>query len=63
LRPYRRSFDAAVRDVVTNVPPREHLEWREQQARRQRYEAMVCEQLGAMWIDEVPRLHERIRRR
>ena len=49
--------------AVALVQSGAHLEWRERQARQQRYEALVCEQLGAMWIDEVPRLHERIRRR
>lgn len=48
---------------TTTTPSAAHAEWRQRQARQQRYEAMVCEQLGAMWIDEVPRLQERIHRR
>jgi hypothetical protein len=59
---FARTESSAVPPVAL-VQSGAHLEWRERQARQQRYEALVCEQLGAMWIDEVPRLHEKIRRR
>lgn len=44
------------------LPPTRERTWREQQARQQRYEAMVCERLGQLWADAVPQMRERGRR-
>ena len=42
------------------VPPRG--QWREQQARQQRYESLVCESLAELWLEGVPQVRERGRR-
>jgi hypothetical protein len=43
--------------------PRARRDWREQQARQQRYEALVCESLAELWLEEVPQVREHGRRR
>ena len=45
------------------LPPSAQRTWREQQARQQRYESMVCERLAELWVDAVPLMRERTRRR
>ena len=48
---------------AASLPLAAHQEWRERQACQQRYEALVCERLAELWLDAVPRVQERIRRR
>jgi hypothetical protein len=42
--------------------PNRREDWRERQARQQRYEALVCEELAAFWVEGVPQIRERVRR-
>jgi hypothetical protein len=42
--------------------PSARRDWREQQARQQRYEALVCESLAELWLEEVPQVREHGRR-
>ncbi|MDB5093437.1 MAG: hypothetical protein JWO85_1538 [Candidatus Eremiobacteraeota bacterium] len=52
-----------VRVQATGVPvPSARGQWREQQARQQRYEALVCESLAELWLEGVPQVRERARR-
>jgi hypothetical protein len=53
-----------VRVQATGVPAASARgQWREQQARQQRYEALVCESLAELWLEGVPQVRERARRR
>jgi hypothetical protein len=51
------------RTAGVTMPPSARREWREQQARQQRYEALVCESLAELWLEGVPQVRERARRR
>ncbi len=54
-----------VRAEAAGMPvlPYPRGDWREQQARQQRYEALVCESLAELWLEGVPQVRERVRRR
>jgi hypothetical protein len=74
-----RPFDALVRERAVAIRneaarqtgfvraaagvPSARGQWREQQARQQRYEALVCESLAELWLEGVPQVRERGRRR
>jgi len=51
-----------VRTAAVTMPSSARRDWRDQQARQQRYEALVCESLAELWLEEVPHVRERGRR-
>jgi hypothetical protein len=52
-----------VRAPGVTMPSSARRDWRDQQARQQRYESLVCESLADLWLEGVPQVRERARRR